>query len=377
MKSMFEAFGETTGIIGTTGIFFGKEKIEATHTTPESLELAGILSKMKNAGVKNVVMEVSSHALHQHRADCINFDSALFTNLTHDHLDYHLTMEEYASAKKKLFEMLKPDGTAIVFDNSPFSEFIVENIKAKNKFFIGRKNTCNYIIDNENLSLHKSSYNLLTKSTGSIELQTKLTGRFNIDNSAIVAAWFLNKGYSLDKVREFLSQAEGAPGRMQKVNIGNGAIALVDYAHTPDALEKALLSCREILKNSGIEAGRIISVFGCGGDRDKTKRPEMGGISAGLADFSFVTSDNPRTENPEAILDDIFSGIGQNLLSRCERIADRSKAIEKAVRFSRNGDIILIAGKGHENYQIIGKEKIHFDDVEELEYINKHLNELY
>ncbi len=372
MKSLFEAFGEMTGIIGTTGIFFAKTKIEATHTTPESLELAGIFRLMKDAGVRNVIMEVSSHALHQHRADCINFDSALFTNLTHDHLDYHQTMEEYAKSKKILFDMLTQNSTAMVFDNSPFSDFMISDTKATHKYLIGRTERSDIKITRENLDLFFSSYNLTFSKNTLVDavltdLKTKLVGRFNIDNSAICLAWFLLKGYSPEMTRAFIGKANGAPGRMQRIKMKNGAVALVDYAHTPDALEKALLSCRDILITAGKKDSKLISVFGCGGDRDKTKRPIMGQISSQISDISIVTSDNPRTENPEAIIDDIYSGISSGLLNKTHRIPNRHKAIEFAVRAANSGDIILVAGKGHENYQIIGIEKTHFDDCEELE----------
>lgn len=372
LKSIFQSLEEKTGIIGTTGIFSGENFIPATHTTPESLELAEIFYNMKNDGVKNVAMEVSSHSLHQHRVHNIHFDSALFTNLTHEHLDYHKTMDEYAAAKKMLFDMLPEDGIALVFNNSEYSHYMLSTCPAKTKFLIGRTEKADIKIVNEQIGFDGSEFKLEFNDSTGIVLPGKLTfniklpGRFNIDNAALAAALPIIKGYSPEQVAEALSKASGAPGRMQRVSLKNGAAAFVDYSHTPDALEKALLACKDIL-NTTASNGKLICVFGCGGDRDKTKRPLMGKISSELADFSVITSDNPRTEDPEAIIDEIFTGIDKANLTKCERIGDRRQAIKFAVEKSREGDIILIAGKGHEDYQIIGKEKIHFSDVEELE----------
>jgi UDP-N-acetylmuramoyl-L-alanyl-D-glutamate--2,6-diaminopimelate ligase len=374
LKSIFEKAGLKCGIIGTTGIFIGEDFIPSTHTTPESLELAGYFDQMRDRGVQVVAIEISSHALHQHRADCIHFNVGVFTNLTHDHLDYHKTMEEYADAKKLLFDMLGAEAYALYCDESEYSGRIIKDTHAV-KYSIGRKQTSDFRIFNEIMDLRSSEFILdmpdfynNTEAIGGIvmKFQTLLPGKYNIDNSACAIAASLVLGISPEIIYEGLAESFGAPGRMQRVMLSNGALGIVDYAHTPDALDKALRACRELLQSAAFGGSRLLCVFGCGGDRDKTKRPEMGKISSEIADISVVTSDNPRTENPEDILDDIYKGIEESVKSRTVRIADRKEAIEYAVSISQKDDIILVAGKGHEDYQIIGTEKIHFDDVEQL-----------
>lgn len=374
LKSIFEKAGLKTAIIGTTGIYIGDEFIPATHTTPESLELAGYFARMRDSGVRAVAMEVSSHALHQHRADCIHFDAGVFTNLTHDHLDYHKTMQEYTAAKKILFDMLGAESYAVYCDESEYAGKIIKDSAAR-KYSIGRKSTSNFRIFNETMNLQFTEFQLempdfmnSTPELGGIvmKFKTQLPGRFNIDNSACAIAAASVLGVHPDIIFEGLSESFGAPGRMQRVMLKSGALGIVDYAHTPDALEKALLACRGLLASAGFEGSKVICVFGCGGDRDKTKRPGMGKISAENADISVITSDNPRTENPDTIIDEIFAGIDSTLLNKTSRMTDRAKAIEYAVAQSGRNDIVLIAGKGHEDYQVIGTAKIHFDDAEEL-----------
>lgn len=365
LKSVFEASGKKCGIIGTTGIFVGSQKIEATHTTPESLELANILRQMADDKIDYVFIEVSSHALNQGRAASIDFSGAIFTNLTHDHLDYHKTVNDYAVAKKILFKGLKENTFAIVNGDDGYSDFMIEGIHSHNCVRVGRTDRSGFIIENEYFDLTKTKFDLIFTDGGKLEIETKLTGRFNIDNAAASAVAGILSGLDLDDIKKGLYEAEGAPGRMQKLILSNGAIALVDYAHTPDALEKALLSVRETLNNSQ-SGGKLICVFGCGGDRDKTKRPKMGAVAALIADIAVITDDNPRTEEPMSILDDITAGIKPELINKTEKVPNRSVAIARAKELSRKGDILLIAGKGHETYQIIGKTKFHFDDFEEL-----------
>lgn len=365
-KQIFKELDEEIGIIGTTGIFIGERKIPATHTTPESLELAGIFAEMKESGIKTVVMEVSSHALVQHRADCIRFSTALFTNLTLDHLDYHKTFDDYAKAKKILFDMLDEESLAIVFDNSPYTSLLLDNCKADRKLLISRENNSDIIIKNENLSFAGSTFSL-NIGTNDYNFRIKLMGKFNVDNAAIVLSWYLLSEYNYNKIKEVIINSQGAPGRMQRIDLKSGAIAFVDYAHTPDALEKAIKACREILKSYGSDNKRLISVFGCGGDRDTSKRPLMGDISLDLADFTIVTSDNPRTEDPLRIIEDITVNYPKNEQSNYLIIPDRHEAIVKAAGIATTQDIILVAGKGHEDYQIIGTVKHHFDDVQQLQ----------
>ncbi|GAB1370283.1 UDP-N-acetylmuramoyl-L-alanyl-D-glutamate--2,6-diaminopimelate ligase [Candidatus Kapaibacterium sp.] len=362
-KHMIENSGYKCGIIGTTGIFINDREIPATHTTPESLELYEILADMRDEKVEYVIMEVSSHSLVQFRVYGLNFVMALFTNLTHDHLDYHKTMESYASAKKILFESLSSDSWCLVNSDSEWHNFMISDIECKNVVKVGRNEQSNFRIVNEKMSLDGISYDLVNTNQ-SFSISSILTGRFNIDNSAIVIIACIILGIDANLVSEYIKNAEGAPGRMQRVLLNNGAIGLVDYAHTPDALEKAILSSKAILDKEK-SSHRLICVFGCGGDRDKTKRPEMGKISTQLADLTIITSDNPRTENDLRIIDDILAGVDKE--SDFVAISDRRKAIEYAYSKSQHGDVILVAGKGHEKYQIIGNQKFHFDDVEELE----------
>ncbi len=361
LNHLYSALGYKTGIIGTTGIFIGDKKIEASHTTPESLELAEILDEMVSSGIQKVFMEVSSHALVQCRADNIRFKAGIFTNLSHEHLDYHKTMEEYAAAKSILFSRIKSDGFAIVNGDDKYSSEIIKNCGTQNIFSIGRSDNSNMIISEEVSKISGMEFSMNFNSK--MDFYTTLIGKFNIDNiSMALAIPFLEKE-NPNKIAKAVSEAKGAPGRMERVNLANGAVALIDYAHTPDALEKALKAAKEVLLESGSK-GKLISVFGCGGDRDKTKRPIMGKFSTDIAHFSIVTDDNPRTESPEQIRKEIFAGI--ELRRNCCEVPGRAEAIKLAYQLSMEGDIILIAGKGHENYQILGTTKHHFDDKEEI-----------
>lgn len=364
LKSIFEAAGYRAGIIGTTGIIFGGRIIKATHTTPESLELAGHLAEMKSAGVEVVIMEVSSHALAQGRADYIEFSAALFTNLTHEHLDYHKTMKEYASAKKILFDMLPEEAIAVVCDDSEYSDYILGDCKAKRKLKTGRSEIADIRIIKEELNISDTRFTISVNAR-QISFNLKLMGRFNIDNAAFCIVLCNAMGIEYEIIKTGLENTNGAPGRMERELLNNGAVGIVDYAHTPDALEKALATCKEVIRNSK-SGSRLISVFGCGGDRDAKKRPEMGEISTRIADFSLITNDNPRTEDPALIIDDILEGINEDKKDNIKIIPDRALAIKTAVQISNENDIVLIAGKGHEDYQIIGKEKRYFDDRKEL-----------
>lgn len=361
MKSILEDNGFKVGVIGTTGIFFGNEKIEATHTTPESLELFMIFKNLADSNYDFVIMEVSSHALSMQRTYGINFIAALFTNLTLDHLDYHKTMEDYALAKQKLFNNLKINSYAIVNSNDKYSDFMLSNTLAK-KIKVGNINS-DYLISNSKLGLYETIFELNNKL-----FKSKLLGNFNIENVALCIACAIELGLDIKLIIDAISTTNGAVGRMQRINLTNGAVGIIDYAHTPDALEKALIATREVLNISNTN-GKLISVFGCGGNRDKSKRPIMGRISTEIADITILTSDNPRNEDSKTILDEIETGVQDNKLYF--RISDRLDAINKAYELSESGDIILLAGKGHENYQIIGNEKIHFSDIKQMEQFVK------
>jgi UDP-N-acetylmuramoyl-L-alanyl-D-glutamate--2,6-diaminopimelate ligase len=358
VKSILEADNKKVGVIGTTGIFYNDKVIETTHTTPESLELAQILREMVDNDVEYLVMEVSSHSIVQHRIAGINFKIAAFTNLTHEHLDFHKTINEYANAKKMLFDGLAQDSIAVINADDKWGEYMVKYCKGSIKFVGEKYFSADYKISNVNIERTKSSFSLNNNSINTDVINTKMTAYFNIQNAAL--SYAICNELEIDKKSIIKGLAiSGATGRLQSVILNNGATAYVDYAHTPDALEKALLACKELVKD-----GSLICVFGCGGDRDKTKRSIMGGLAEKIADISVITDDNPRTEDSQAIIEDILLGIIDK--NKVKVIVNRSEAIRYVVNISNSNDIILIAGKGHENYQIIGKEKYHFSDLEEL-----------
>ena len=351
VKSVLETANKKVGLIGTTGIFYGNKKIESTHTTPESLELAITMREMVDANIEYLIMEVSSHSIVQQRIAGIPFKIAAFTNLTHEHLDFHKTIDNYANAKKILFDSLDKNSIAIVNNDDSWSNYMVKDCKGIVKK-IGEKNNANYKISDINIEIAGSKFNINNDT-----INTKLTAYFNVQNVALCYAICNELGIEKENIINGLSTSEGAIGRLQSVVVRSGATAYIDYAHTPDALEKALNSCKELLTK-----GRLICVFGCGGDRDKTKRPIMGKIAEKNADIVIVTDDNPRTEDSQSIINDILKGMENNV----KVIANRSEAIQYAVAISNEDDIILVAGKGHENYQIIGTQKHHFSDLEEL-----------
>lgn len=359
ISQLLEKSGLKTGIIGTTGIYFAGRKIEATHTTPQSYELAKIFADMKLAGVECLIMEVSSHSLSQFRVFGIDFDIAIFSNLTLDHLDYHNDMQSYAEAKKILFDNLKDDACAIVNSDDSYSDYMLKGTSAKTKIKVGREDLADYRISNELISYDGSTFEL--KNNGNVyNLSTKLLGKFNIDNIAISIAAAVCLGMEILDLIQNLNEVQGAEGRMHSLKLSTSAVGIVDYSHTPDALEKALLTSKALLTGEG----KLISVFGCGGDRDKSKRPKMGKISSEIADVTVVTDDNPRSEDAGTIREEILAGISDK--SNVVEIAGRAEAIKYAVSLSKEGDIILVAGKGHEKYQIVGYQKFHFDDFEEL-----------
>jgi len=362
IQSVLAKAGHKVAIIGTTGAYIGNELIETNHTTPESRDLAEIFSIMLEKDVKFVIMEVSSHSLVLNRVDYINFDIAIFSNLSHDHLDFHKTMKKYAQAKSLLFSMLPQTGFAVVNGDDIYHEDMIKNCKAK-ILKVGRKETNRFIINSEKLSIDSSTFSI---SNGiSIAVRTIIPGKFNVENVALSAVASLALNIDLRYIIDGLAECRGAKGRMQAIKLKSGAIGIVDYAHTPDALEKALNSCKNILKD--YPNSKLICVFGCGGDRDKTKRPKMGKIAAENADLIFITNDNPRTEDPTSIIADIKDGVSREDIHKVLEIMERSEAIKAAGKVANENDILLVAGKGHEIYQIIGTTKHHFDDMEELQ----------
>lgn len=361
LSAILNAAGFVPGLIGTIEYHIGGRTIPATHTTPESLELQGLLGEMRGAGVNAVAMEVSSHALDQSRTYGIGFQAAVFTNLTQDHLDYHGTMERYFDAKKLLFDALKPGGRAVINADDEWGARLMSGVHHP---------VVSYGLD-PRASIHALESTLSIQGTqvtvgfeaGCIVVRSPLVGRFNVFN--ILAAFAT--GTALDITPDILvkgiESVSAVPGRFERIPSPNGWTAIVDYAHTPDALEKCLSTIREVL--TGSPGSRVITVFGAGGDRDRTKRPLMGKIAAQLSDIVVITSDNPRTEDPLAIIGDIVRGVPPPVLLRQE--PDRKKAIGLAVEQARPGDVILIAGKGHEGYQVIGTERLPFSDRAVLE----------
>ena len=360
VRSVLEAAGMRTGLVGTIGVAVGDEVRPATHTTPESLELHGLLASMVTAGCTAAVMEVSSHALVQHRVAGVPFRVGVFTNLTPDHLDFHQTMESYAEAKQVLFRGLGAGTHAVINADDPHAETMIEGSAAQ---------VLRYAIDHKadvrarsiRLGVRGTAFELAAGGASTV-VRSRLIGTFNVQN--ILAAW--TTGIALGIPGEIIQQgiASSGPvrGRFEQISSPKGWTAIVDYAHTPDALAHCLRTIRELLPQDG---GRIITVFGCGGDRDRTKRPAMGRIAADASDITIITSDNPRSEEPDAIIAEIAAGVTPG--RTVHRETDRRRAIARALELARRGDVVLIAGKGHETYQVVGTSRKHFDDREEVE----------
>lgn len=361
MKSILEASGEKVGLVGTIEYKIGDRVIPATHTTPESLELNQLFAEMVQEKCTAVSMEVSSHSLDQSRVHGLNFDAAIFTNLTQDHLDYHNTMEKYFEAKKSLFTSLKADNYAIINHDDRWGCKLLESITGK-KYSYGITSTSDMQVTDMKLGIDGTTFQV-RNGIGEFLLTTPLIGRFNVYNSLAAYSAGVSLGIPRDQVIKGIGNLKNVRGRFERISSPTGWTAIVDYAHTPDALENCLKTIHEILPAKS--RGRIITVFGAGGDRDKTKRPMMGQIAGDYSDIVIVTSDNPRTEDPEKIIDEIMHGIIRR--ASVLREVNRQTAIERAIHGAQRGDVILIAGKGHEDYQIIGTQKKHFSDREIVE----------
>jgi len=357
--------GYKSGLIGTVEILIGEEKLKldssksTPSTTPDSVFLTKIFAKMVQEGCEYVFMEVSSHALDQKRVAGINFMGGIFTNLTHDHLDYHKDFENYFETKKKFFEMLPKNAFALSNIDDPKGMAMLDGIVAE-KFFYGfRKET--EVLDFYGKIL-KLDFNGLELDFNGEKVNSKLLGKFNAYN--LLAVWSASKllNFNMKEVNKILENIEPPRGRFEYFISRDDVIVIVDYAHTPDALENVLSTIKEIKK----ENGRIISVFGCGGDRDPLKRSKMGKIGASLSDIAIFTSDNPRSEDPDKIIEEMKNDLIHEETKKVITIADRRLAIEEAIEMAQKGDIILCAGKGHEDYQEIKGVRNHFDDVEEF-----------
>lgn len=354
MKSILDRVGRKVGIVGTIENRIGDRVLKAERTTPESKELQALFRQMQEEGVTDVVMEVSSHSLDLHRVDGIAFDAAIFTNLTQDHLDYHKTMENYKAAKGLLFE--RAAKSVINMDDA--AGVYMKEKSAGEVLTIGVDTKADLMAENIVISAEGTAFDMIWQGKKyPVHLHTP--GRFSVYNALGAAGACLLLGIDAGDTAAGLTENSGVSGRFQTIRSKQGCLAVVDYAHTPDGLENVLNTANEFVK------GKLIAVFGCGGDRDKTKRPIMGEIGGRLADYCIITSDNPRTENPAAILEDVEAGVKR---TDCpyEKIVDRRTAIQRAAAMAADGDVILIAGKGHETYQIFAEETIHFDDMEEV-----------
>jgi UDP-N-acetylmuramoyl-L-alanyl-D-glutamate--2,6-diaminopimelate ligase len=352
LDSIFRAAGRTTGLIGTVGTSIAGSRLPSAHTTPESLDLQNLFAKMLAAEVDAVSMEVSSHAIDLHRVDGCDFAAVAFTNLTQDHLDYHHTLEEYFSVKRRLFTEFGAAARVVNVDDA-LGKAMAEEIGAE--WTVGRSNVAVVRSRNEELDADGSTF-VLDTPAGRELIRLPLAGGYNINNALVAAGCALAVGIGLDAVAEGLHTAPQVPGRLERVDCGQAFSVVVDYAHTPDSLHKAINAVRSVT------AGRVIVVFGCGGDRDPDKRPLMG-AAAGRADVAVVTSDNPRSEDPVGIILQIEDGLRESGGAYVVEV-DRRKAINRAIGMAQFEDCVLIAGKGHEDYQIFADRTVHFDDRE-------------
>lgn len=358
LYQLFCGMGYQCGLISTVSNRIGNEVLPSEYTTPDIVSLFSLLFQMEKAGCTHVFMEVSSHALDQKRVAGIRFKGAVFTNITHDHLDYHGNMKNYIVAKKLLFDGLDKSAFALVNADDKNGEVMWQNCKAQNKKTFGLKSWCDF-----KGKIIESSLSGLHIKINDQDAYFRMIGEFNAYNLLAVYGAALLLGAESDEVLKVLSGLSGAEGRFEVIRGSSSSkTGIVDYAHTPDALEKVLLTLHKIRMSSS----QIITVVGCGGDRDKEKRPEMARIACMYSDKVIMTSDNPRSENPEDILNDMEKGLSTEDLKKVLRVTDRHQAIKTSVMMSGENDIILVAGKGHEKYQEIQGIKIPFDDKEIL-----------
>jgi UDP-N-acetylmuramoyl-L-alanyl-D-glutamate--2,6-diaminopimelate ligase len=364
LESLIKKQSKKTGVIGTINYRFGDRLIPAANTTPGVLDLYFLLSSMLKKDIEDCVLEVSSHSLEQGRVDTLLFDIAVFTNLTAEHMDYHGNTENYLASKIKLFDKIKNNGHAVVNIDDPASEKIVKKVMSEKKSRLityGIDGKADVSADGIEFSRRGLKFRLRTGEE-EVLINSRLIGRHNVYNILAAAACGIAMGMSLKDICLAVADVVSLPGRMEKIDCGQDFLVFVDYAHTGNGLENALNALREM------DRGRILCVFGCGGNRDRAKRPVMGRISAELADKVFITSDNPRNEDPLDIIKEIISGINTEKNNYLIEI-DRFKAIEEALKEARGGDIVLIAGKGHETYQVFKDITLPFDDREAVKKI--------
>lgn len=373
IKSILQQAGFKVGIIGTIQNSIGDRILPAQNTTPDVIDLQRLLAEMAQADMDYVVMEVSSHALALNRVAGCEFDIGIFTNMTRDHLDFHVTFEKYLEAKTKLFQLLgngenrKEGKAAIINIDDKASAFISEHTKCKMLTY-GIEKHADLLAKDADIQANGTEFDIIGPF-GVMPLQLKITGLFNVYNVLAAVGAALAEGIDVHVIKAALENFQSVPGRFELVDAGQSFSIIVDYAHTPDGLENILKTAQQIVKK------RIIVVFGCGGDRDKTKRPIMGQLAAQYGDIVIATSDNPRTEDPKTILDEIEIGIKKSLTPGkiYEKIIDRRHAIERALHLAETDDIVIIAGKGHENYQILKDRTISFDDKEVAQAIIKEM----
>ncbi|MDP1707245.1 MAG: UDP-N-acetylmuramoyl-L-alanyl-D-glutamate--2,6-diaminopimelate ligase [bacterium] len=346
--------GYKAGLISTVENIIDGEVKPTTHTTPDPISLNKIFREMANAECKYVFMEVSSHAMSQKRVLGVNFIGGIFTNLTHDHLDYHKSFENYFEAKKKFFKMLPVRAFALTNTDNEYGNKILQGIKARN-FSYGFSGSETF-----HGEIKKIKFDGLDLAFNGIDIDSKLIGKFNAYN--LLAVWGASNllGFDMGKVSIILKDIEPPPGRFQHFISPNGVLVIVDYAHTPDALENVLKTIRTFA------VSKVISIFGCGGNRDPMKRKVMGHIGTALSDIAIFTSDNPRNEDPKKIIDEMKTGLSDEDLKKVKAISNRREAILEGIKLAQKGDVILCAGKGHEDYQEIGGVRHHFNDMEEF-----------
>lgn len=353
VKHMLEDAGHKVGLIGTNQNLIGDEVIETERTTPESYELHALFARMRDAGCTHVIMEVSSHSLVLDRVHGIRFVLGAFTNLTQDHLDFHKTMEEYRKAKAMLFAI--SDKGVINLDDDA-AQAMLADAKCPCLTFSCEKDAAD--LTAKNIRLHADGVEFVAATKGEIaRVKLPIPGHFSVENALAALGMVLQTGMPLSDAAHSLATATGVKGRVEVVPTNTDYTVLIDYAHTPDGVENVLRAVR------GFAKGRVVALFGCGGDRDRTKRPKMGKIAAELADFCVVTSDNPRTEDPKAIIDDILEGM-KGTKTPMQVIVDRPEAIHWAMAHAKKDDVIVLMGKGHETYQEVNHVKHHMDERE-------------
>lgn len=366
-RSILRRAGYKVGLIGTIQIMIEDESLVIHNTTPDVVELQKTLALMRDRGMDYVVMEVSSHALDQNRVAGIEFDTAAFTNLTQDHLDYHHTLENYRQAKEKLFTLVSRSGekaskTAVVNADDAAGKFMLAAASCR-KLTYGLREAADLRGEKARVTARGAAFDIVGEWKGvpiALPLNLKITGKFNVYNALTATGIALAENIAPAVIKEALEAFTGVPGRFEQVDEGQDFAVIVDYAHTPDGVENVLKTAREITPK------RIITVFGCGGDRDATKRPIMGRLAAEFSDVVIATSDNPRTEDPEEILRQVAVGVKEKIGDKhWELMTDRRSAIKRAVELAEADDMVVILGKGHEDYQILKDRTIHFDDREE------------